>query len=544
MAWKLTVGGVDKTTSIDQKSGVTIDLQRNERGRARFTCSPGYIPALRSEVIIYDTDGVTPIFGGIIFTRATRGVGLLVFTEVECVDWLVYATWRHISYTFTGVVTLYQILDALVTGWLDDYGISIHPSQVTGPSIDATDYVLDYTPIDEILRLASQYFTGYTFSIDPQKRLLMTDSASAPAAPFTIVDAGSNVLSIDWEETSEEYATKVILRGGGSGTGELVQTWTVTAGDISNGYLQTDVPTTPTGGVSLTVNGIARTIGGSGNNYIWDWTTHRITAGTMGAVLADVFVLTYTAQYPFFSISDSGITPPIEISVEANDIPTKILGDAAALTLRGRYNQTIKKFDIVTITPGLRPDQILTINLTDRSTGSVTALVTDVTIELITDGFWKYRVKAQTGNYQTSTLDYFRGGGSSTSASFSGGVNITTIASAAMNIFLGGSRNNSVDEPTAAYTGVPNFVSYTALGSYTGVVRVELWAKNSGIGATARLYNVTTAASVGNSSTITSTTPTSTTFTVPIIVGNVYRLEVLSSANDEGVYCVGTVSSL
>jgi hypothetical protein len=113
-----------------------------------------------------------------------------------------------------------------------------------------------------------------------------------------------------------------------------------------------------------------------------------------------------------------------------------------------------------------------------------------------------------------------------------------------MNIFLGGSRNIFVDEPTAAYTGVPNYVPYTALGSYTGVVRVELWAKNSGIGATARLYDVTAAASVGNSSTVTSTTPTSTSFTVPIIAGHVYRLEVLSSANNEGVFCVGTVSSL
>lgn len=544
MAWKITIAGVDRTTSVDQKSRVSIKLVRNERGTASFTCSPGFVPGLRDEVIIYDTDGVTPIFGGIIFSRQTRGVGALTFFEVECVDWMVYTSWRHVSYTFSGVVTLEDVLDFLVDNYLDDYGISVHPSQPTGPSIDATGYTLSYTPIDEILRLASGYFAGYTFSIDPSKQLLMTNPASAPAAPFTIEDADSNVTVIDWEETNEEYATKVILSGGGSGTAELTQTWTVTPTDISNGYLQTDVPSTPTGGVSLTVNGTPRTIGGSGNDYVWDWAQHRITAGTLSASVSDVFVLTYTAQYPFYSIADAGITPPLEKVVDANDVTTKIVGDALVDTLLDRYYQTVKKFDITTFDPGLRPDQALTINLTNRSTGSVTALITEVEIELISDSLWKYRVKAQTGNYQTSPLDYFRGGGSSAASSFSGGVNITTIATAALNIFLGGSRNMAVEEATAAYTGVPNYVLFPGFAAFTAIIRVELWARNSGIGATARLYDLTAAASVGNSSTITSTTPTQTTFSAPIVAGHVYRLEVLSSANNEGVYCVGTISSI
>lgn len=546
MPWRILINGVDKTTSIDQKSHMRIKLMANERGTASFVTSPGYLPTLRQEVLIYDSDGVTILFGGLVFSVATEGVGLLNFAKVECVDWVAYTSWRTASYTFSGNVTLLGMLQLLISNWLTDYGITLHGSQVVGPTVDATNYVWSYKPIENILRDATAYSGGYVFSISPAKVLRMVLSTSAPASPFSITTGASNVQRIEWEESSKSYATKVILRCGGTSSKELVQTWTVNAGHAAAGYLETDVPSTPTGGVSLTVNGVAKTIGSAGSQYVWNWATHRITPGTESASLADVFVLTYTAQYPFFSVADSGVTPPIEAVQDASDIIVKAIGDSTALGLLARFNQTTKEFDIQTTTAGLRPGQALTINLAAKVTGSVTALITDVEIDMVSDGFWRHNVKASTGIFKESSLQYFRElfGGSAPSAGFSGGVNTTIIASSASNIFLGGSGNTAVAESPAAYTGVANFVIYDAFASFTGVVRVDLWARNAGISVTARLYNTTSAADVGTSSTVTSTSRTSVSFNVTIVSGNRYRLEVLSSATDEGVYCVGTLSSL
>jgi len=544
VAWKITIAGVDRTTSIDQKAGVDISMERNERGTATFTTISGYFPDMRSEVIIYDTDGTTPIFGGIIYSRRTKGIGLLTKMQIECVDWSIYLSWRTVSHTFTGVVSLIQVLQELVNNYLSDYGITLSGTQATGPSIDATGYTWTYKTIDEALRDVTTYLGGYSWSITPAKVFEAILSSTAPAAPYTITDANSHVQLIDWAEDSQEYATRVIMVCGGNGTAELSQTWTLSSGDISTGYVTTDVPSLPTTGVSATVNGTPRSIGGSGSELIWDWSLHRVSAGSFIPNVGDVLVVNYTGQYPFIVTADAGVTPPIEIKIDAPEVTTVSSANDMIASLLARYYQQPKKFQIETPTFGFRPGQALSINSTVRGTGSVTALIVSVRITLVSDGFWKHTIEAATGVFQSGRLDYFRSlNGVPPIATFTTGINPGSITSVLSGIVLGGSRSESVVSSGPAYKPVPNYIPFTALSSFSGQVRVDLWARNSGISCTARLLAVGGSA-VGTSSPITSQTATPTTFPVTITGGVTYHLEIVASAANEGVYGIGTLESV
>jgi hypothetical protein len=540
----MVINGVERTTSIHQKSGVTIELERSERARASFVCIPGYIPNLREEVQIFDQDGTTKIFGGVIYTKKSRGKGLLTFTEVECVDFSIYASWLTASYTFTGTVTLLSVMQLLVNNWLYQYGITLSGSQVTGSSINAAGYTWTYKTIDQCLRDVSTYLGNGTWTINPDKVIEMVLKVNAPAAPFSLTDANSNCQDCEWEEDISEYATKIILLCGGTGTKDVSQTWVISAGDIANGYVETDAPSIPTGGVSATVNGSPKTIGPSGSELIWDWSTHRVYAGTYTPTLGQTLVLNYTAQYPFIVTADAGISPPIELVINADDLTSKITAQATANGLLARYYQQPRKFNIQTTTAGLKPGQLITINLTNRSTGNVSAFITKVTIQLISDSFWRYTAEAQTGEFQTNGMDYFRTiGGQQPVAGYTGGANPAILLTVLPPTFLGGSRNESVAPSPAAYTPAPNFVLFRAPTTFSGLIRVDLWARRAGISCTARLYDVTASASAGNSSPITSQTATSTTFSASIVVGHVYRLELLPSSAGEGVYGIGTIES-
>jgi hypothetical protein len=105
-------------------------------------------------------------------------------------------------------------------------------------------------------------------------------------------------------------------------------------------------------------------------------------------------------------------------------------------------------------------------------------------------------------------------------------------------VSLGGSRNTAVAKSPAIWTPVPEYQKFTARATFQGLVRADLRARSAGVSATCRLYNITDASVVAVSNTVTSQTDTAITpFLVGITVGKTYRLEVLSSANGEGVFC-------
>jgi hypothetical protein len=468
MPWQLTVFGVDRTSLINQEAGVSVSLAHNERGTATFTTNPGYIPELRSDVVIYDRDGVTPIFGGVIFQRETRGVGKHTFAVCECADW----TWYLDRLTIeggetTGVLTLKGVLEWLQIRFAP-YGFILDPAQATGPSASVTGFTWERKYASDVLRDLTSWTGGWVFQVDPNKVWRMVSpSLAATTAPFAISDFNSNARILEWQETSEHYATKVILRCGGTGTRESTQSWTVDAQILVDGYVETSAPSTPTGGVSATINGAPASIGpvGSlGTELIWNWETHRVHAGTYGGVDGDVIVLNYTAQYPFEVIADSGVVPAIELVESLEDMTDPATAQAMANGKLAAAYQSPRTFEIDSVKHGLRPGQVIGINSTHRS-AVANALITAVSIRLITNDIWTYRATATTGVYTSSGLDFWRslgggvGGSTTPMISYTAGgtpvvgMPLTAIDDLNVTITMGGGHVESVLKPTSMSLG-------------------------------------------------------------------------------------------
>jgi hypothetical protein len=147
---------------------------------------------------------------------------------------------------------------------------------------------------------------------------------------------------------------------------------------------------------------------------IWDWVTHRLTSNTVPIGVGDIVTLTYTAQYPFEVVADSGAAPAIELVESVEDLTDVGTAVAVAQGKLARAYQSPRTFEIETTKPGLKPGQIIGLNSAYRQTNA-NALITRVEISLITNTLWSYRAEATTGVYTGSGLDFWRsiGGGMS-----------------------------------------------------------------------------------------------------------------------------------
>jgi hypothetical protein len=198
---------------------------------------------------------------------------------------------------------------------------------------------------------------------------------------------------------------------------------------------------------------------------------------------------------------------------------------------------------------GWVPGQSVSIALTDRGF-SASAVVSAVRVSLVSDTWWEYAIEAtESGTYAGGYLEAWReltGGGGGSAVTISGGGSSSGGAVALSSpAYLGGSRIASVPMGASpAYTPVLSWVPFYAAGSFSARVRVELWARSAGVAVTARLYNVTDSAVAGSSSAVTSATPVETSFTVAVVAGKAYRLEVVSGTASEGAYGIGQIESV
>ncbi len=161
-----------------------INMPLNERHTARFRMI-GQIPARLGAVEAYAQDGTTKLFSGVIthrrvVTQAARS--LAFFTDLTCGDYSTFADYCYQTKTYSSATALETILDDLVADQLTSYGISVHGSQVTGPTLDP--FTWESKRVSDCLRELSDK-TGYFWRIDADKKLRM-QVPGTDAAPFTI----------------------------------------------------------------------------------------------------------------------------------------------------------------------------------------------------------------------------------------------------------------------------------------------------------------------------------------------------------------------
>lgn len=558
---RVTVAGVDRAVRLG-----TLEVEKayNERWRARCTFEPGYIPTSRQEIIVYEADGTTPLFGGIIHDvdvdrEGASGEGPL-HASIEAVDWWAYLDWILVNGGYgSATVSLEQVLTDLVDNYLAAYGITLDAAQETGPTGSSPGLNWAYKWAAQVIRDLSTLSGGWVASLSTAKVLRMVKpSLATPSAPYALTDGASHCIALSWRVSNEKYANRVTLRCGGNKTEEVTKSWTVTSQDVTNGYVDTDVPATPTGGVSATIDRgggpVAVSIGASGSELIWTWDggangTARVTPGTISPAIdvGDVLAVTYTGQYPFTVVRPE--TPPATIYdayYEFDEITDLPAAEDMATGLLAKHNQDPKLLSIVTLDAGFEPGQVLTVNLTTYGINT-TALITNVRASVNNEGVWEYVLEAIDGTWQGSPLDFLRGltGRSSGASAATYSPGISTGGTAVGIIPLGGDTARAVTPASGTYVRVVNAFPFVApADAAAAIVRVELWARSGGVQVTAVLYDLDAAGPTGTSSGVTATTPTLTSFTASLVAGHRYELRITSNSSGADIYGIGTLQVL
>jgi len=417
----------------------TMNCQLVINGRDVFSCevlSDGgaYRPAL-GDTLKWKEDG-TYKFGGLIeLVEETGADGQPIddiANRVTAVAYNVYFERRHITETFTAGMTVADVATVLVNNYLDDYGVTLDPSQATGDTLTA-DLVVDGEKLSEFLDRFTTA-TGYYAKIDPAKQFRMF-TAGDVAAPVNVVDGdGHHVGDIRVTRIREsQRPNTIIIKYGPNGNLDLTDTFT---GDGSTDTFDLSAPIV--GPLITTVDGAVgrgyvdhlgtESLGGlsSGQTWLYDPSADPPTIQRSSgppAVSASISVA-YTAQFPqVVTVTDDAditLNGPIEAVYVYDTVTSKaeaqVLG--AALLARGQADKTEVTYQTYEI--GLEPGQTQTITAADRNvSGSFLITEVNATNDANTQDVLR-TVRAVlgttfTGSFRDVYNDWLRMGGGSTS---------------------------------------------------------------------------------------------------------------------------------
>ncbi len=226
-------------------------IQETQKAANTLTCTlVGNRIALDSEVIVRENG--TRIFGGLVQTTREQpfeaGKSVQYRTSIEAIDFKALALRR----TFNGRLvpdTVLNQLTAIIIGYLADYGVTLDPLQVTGPT--TIDQSFDYAAVNDVLTKMTDD-VNYVWEIDYNK-VLRAYAPGTRAAPVDILDSNNNSYGPINAERSRTsgflYANYVIspyLKPGDRAASFLVQFGG--GGNFSNGE-------------TVTIDGVIKTFG-------------------------------------------------------------------------------------------------------------------------------------------------------------------------------------------------------------------------------------------------------------------------------------------
>lgn len=381
-SFRLEVAGVEREIQLESLSvqhvvngpDVLEGLIGDEDGTAA--------PALDSVVELIQTD-VSPevtYFEGLIQTANSdtwTGHGFARLRRITAFDYGVYASFVQVSALTVGSGspgdTISSLLATLVADYLDDYGVTVHPSQATGPTLEANAFDGQY--VQAVLNAISEQ-TGWVWKIDAQKRIRMWDPATETASFNVTATNGKYVGDVKSDtQRNEHYANRVFVEGGSGYHTILDETH---FGDGSKTTFEMNAPmhyyevdyTASLGFMVGLLIQVVRTTGTT-TEYANDqltaqWTFNRGPEYSLtqvsGAVLGPteyILIPGYAAEYPMRLVADGRGSPP----APARDIQLvrpfmfnrqamQALADQVLAASQGNFERAIYDTDDVDIRPG------------------------------------------------------------------------------------------------------------------------------------------------------------------------------------------------
>lgn len=381
----------------------------------------GSIALATDQVVVLTQIDVSPpsvYFEGLLQTKGSQtwtGHGYARLRKITAFDYSVYTTFVDAALTADGSTSLDALLQTLVDDYLDDYGVTLHPSQATGPTIAAN--VFDGIKAQVILNSLSEQ-TGWVWKIDSQKRLRMWDPATE-AAPFNVTATNDTyVHDIQTNTQAQKKYNRVFVEGGNGYVAPIVEQH---FGDGASRafplnapihYFEVDYTGTPSIGVMVGLQVTVVRTGGTTIEYANDggtaqWridnydgtttafrnnpTLTQLSGATLGPT--EYVQFTYGAQYPFRLVADGRGSPPAPardltlvrplifardaLQAIADQVLAASSGDAETITYPTRRTD-------------IRPGQIQTVNVPEAGVnGSFTC----------TDARLRYEPGGDTGEF-------------------------------------------------------------------------------------------------------------------------------------------------
>ncbi len=371
-----------------------FDIRETAGGVSTLACevesegSPVISPSVFEEVIV-EEDGER-IFAGHITQVLVRGNGgpnlydpdgaPQIVTTITAEDYNRYAERIHITATVADGTTLETFLGVIATA-MTSLGVTVHPSQATGPSLPAMEFVR--IKAVEVLKSLSDA-TGYTWRIDYDKQLRMWAPGDL-LAPFDIDeydDPPRWTGDVEVERIlGDEYANRVILVIGPIQEDNRIEAF---IGDgvtdtFQLGYYPTLLP-----GIIHRYETVGHVIAGGETfgvppdaplQWEWDPTTNTITR-TIGPTEAGfTYELTFNGFLSLEAVAEDAGEIALRglyeyVSPSRSDVTTQAAADALAQSILDEKlvsGDQIVSYDTRWTAPTLRAGQQQTLSASGRS---------------------------------------------------------------------------------------------------------------------------------------------------------------------------------
>ena len=498
MAFKAVIASVDKTTSLlaSNAQQISITKQLNQQATATFVTKPGYVPSLFDDVKLYETDGTTLKFGGVVLGRSTNGFqvkGNPYSTTVSCGDYFSYLDWSILTLAYTTTKTLKQVLTDVVALLPATYGITLDAGQVTGPTLQPFNWT-QKKAADAIRELSTT--TGYVAVISPAKALSMFVPGTS-SAPNTITDAAPHCMTFDYADPTTLPANDCFAICGPTGPAVVTQSWTVGAPSTWQVDIQCVQGGWTQGYATESVGPVNRTVSppGGGGYYYFDQTVGRgtLSVGT-GVKAANGTVLTfnYTASYPFTAEATTGATPVIQLAQTYPSVTDYSQGVAIAAGMLSASNQSPRTATVTTNENGWDIGQSLAVNLTARLNSNFVITNVTYTLQITKSGpMWVGSFQAiESTIYQGGYLDQWR----ALLGSTSGTGTLTTIATGGGGSSIGGS---GIAGEIAYWTSATNLSGYLQVPAAAGGTNLDTHASSGVVSINAGTWTINNVLTTG-----------------------------------------------
>lgn len=544
----------------------------------------------------YIIEPVESGFGGIGWATIT--------TRISCADWSALADRRYVSGSF-GPGTTKQLLQQSLS-YLSIFGVTLDPTQGDGPAVPefiCDDRQLSdlYNEVSNVVngvwditygKLLKMTFPGDVaapfnivagdgnvigdVTVEPvteeyANRIILRYSAGARAS-YAFLTFNANPINDDRIILGGgDYFFKTTLTGAANqikigatlaeSAENLVATIMHDPAGAGTKYTAA-TPANPSAWAYIISPGVVRAraiqSGDVGNSIAANSTTANIVwHDESGAIVTALYLGTDADPAERVVAEDVGAQGVGQINlvekvVSKTSVFTRDVAVALANAELQRSLGLAKKIEYVTYRTGVHPGQTQTITLPLRNL-SGSFLITDVRIQNVPgDTACRRTVTAYTqGQMPTrwqNDVAHIMAGSTVTGAPLVGAPvsSVPSVSQSRPWYTLGANAYEWVSASTAGAwvpaSAIQITIDTALRGTTDATVTVRLRAASSGVGVTARLYNVTDNVSVGTSATVTSTDYVTVTFAVTLTAGvKTYELQIQPSAANEDVNAVGSL---